>query len=269
MAFSDVLTVKLYDHEIVVNVFFRQCISCLHVFLKISKITLHIPKVFMTEFYIVMLTALVLIIGLWNRISDFKTAYVQALLFGVCLLPEYGGCHAGSFLEDTYKGFRGFEADGIGDGGDGHVCIQEHFLCPFQPNPGQKRGIGHAGGFLDQAGCVFRRIVKFFCQRGEGDILVIIRDVLDHGKPLNIHAVLEVRHFHGIHVRAYNIVKKKHQRTRNAFVVVQIFVFIFPEHMQNSALDRGIRTGLEENIFVGIFCIHVTDKKGGEKIVMV
>ena len=38
-------------------------------------------KVFMTEFYIVMLTALVLIIGLWNRVSDFKTAYLQALLF--------------------------------------------------------------------------------------------------------------------------------------------------------------------------------------------
>jgi glutamine amidotransferase-like uncharacterized protein len=35
----------------------------------------------MTEFYIVMLTALVLIIGLWNRVSDFKTAYLQALLF--------------------------------------------------------------------------------------------------------------------------------------------------------------------------------------------
>ena len=35
-------------------------------------------KVFMTEFYIVMLTALVLIIGLWNRISDFKTAYISA-----------------------------------------------------------------------------------------------------------------------------------------------------------------------------------------------
>jgi len=38
-------------------------------------------KVFMTEFYIVMLVTLVLIIGLWNRISDFKTAYLYALLF--------------------------------------------------------------------------------------------------------------------------------------------------------------------------------------------
>ena len=38
-------------------------------------------KIFMTEFYLVMLVTLVLIIGLWNRISDFKTAYLYALLF--------------------------------------------------------------------------------------------------------------------------------------------------------------------------------------------
>ena len=38
-------------------------------------------KQFMTLFYIVMLTALVLMICVWNRISDFKTAYLQALLF--------------------------------------------------------------------------------------------------------------------------------------------------------------------------------------------
>ena len=38
-------------------------------------------KQFMTLFYIVMLTALVLIIAVWNRVSDFKTAYLQALLF--------------------------------------------------------------------------------------------------------------------------------------------------------------------------------------------
>ena len=41
----------------------------------------HKRKIFMTEFYIVMLIALVLIIGLWNRVSDFRTAYLQALLF--------------------------------------------------------------------------------------------------------------------------------------------------------------------------------------------
>ena len=38
-------------------------------------------KHFMTAFYIVMLTALVLIIAVWNHVKDFKTAYLQALLF--------------------------------------------------------------------------------------------------------------------------------------------------------------------------------------------
>ncbi len=36
---------------------------------------------FMIPFFIVMLTALVLIVGLWNHISDFRPAYLQALLF--------------------------------------------------------------------------------------------------------------------------------------------------------------------------------------------
>ena len=35
----------------------------------------------MIQFFAVMLAALVLIIGLWNRVSDFSTAYLQALLF--------------------------------------------------------------------------------------------------------------------------------------------------------------------------------------------
>ena len=38
-------------------------------------------KIFMTEFYVVMLSALVLIIGVWNRVTDFSPAYLQALLF--------------------------------------------------------------------------------------------------------------------------------------------------------------------------------------------
>lgn len=38
-------------------------------------------KKFMTLFYVVMAVALILIIGLWNQISDFKSAYCQALLF--------------------------------------------------------------------------------------------------------------------------------------------------------------------------------------------
>lgn len=38
-------------------------------------------KRFMLLFYIVMLGALLLIIGFWNRVHDFKTAYLQSLLF--------------------------------------------------------------------------------------------------------------------------------------------------------------------------------------------
>ena len=38
-------------------------------------------KRFMTLFYIVMLTALVIIIAVRNRVGNFKTAYLQALLF--------------------------------------------------------------------------------------------------------------------------------------------------------------------------------------------
>lgn len=38
-------------------------------------------KRFMVLFYIVMLAALLLIIGIWNRVTDFKTAYLQSLLF--------------------------------------------------------------------------------------------------------------------------------------------------------------------------------------------
>lgn len=38
-------------------------------------------KRFMTLFYIVMLLALILIIGLWNGVGDFKPAYLQSLLF--------------------------------------------------------------------------------------------------------------------------------------------------------------------------------------------
>ena len=36
---------------------------------------------FMILFYIVMLAALLLIIGLWNQIDSYKSAYLQALLF--------------------------------------------------------------------------------------------------------------------------------------------------------------------------------------------
>jgi hypothetical protein len=38
-------------------------------------------KRFMIPFFLVMLAALALIIGVWNRVSDFKTAYLLSLLF--------------------------------------------------------------------------------------------------------------------------------------------------------------------------------------------
>lgn len=38
-------------------------------------------KRFMSMFYIVMAVALVLLIGLWNHITNFKEAYLQAVLF--------------------------------------------------------------------------------------------------------------------------------------------------------------------------------------------
>ena len=38
-------------------------------------------KRFMSMFYIVMALALVLIIGPWNHVNNFKEAYIQALLF--------------------------------------------------------------------------------------------------------------------------------------------------------------------------------------------
>lgn len=38
-------------------------------------------KRFMVLFYIVMMAVLLLIVGFWNRALDFKTAYLQSLLF--------------------------------------------------------------------------------------------------------------------------------------------------------------------------------------------
>ena len=60
-------------------------------------------KVFMTEFYIVMLTALVLIIGLWNQVSDFKTAYFQALLF-----LEVMNIYDGVVIDKIWVGYSKF-----------------------------------------------------------------------------------------------------------------------------------------------------------------
>ena len=60
-------------------------------------------KVFMTEFYIVMLAALVLIIGLWNHVSDFKTAYLQALLF-----LEVMNVYDGIVIDKIWVGYSKF-----------------------------------------------------------------------------------------------------------------------------------------------------------------
>ena len=60
-------------------------------------------KIFMTEFYIVMLAALVLIIGLWNHVSDFKTAYLQALLF-----LEVMNIYDGIVIDKIWVGYSKF-----------------------------------------------------------------------------------------------------------------------------------------------------------------
>ena len=60
-------------------------------------------KIFMTEFYIVMLTALVLIIGLWNQVSDLKTAYLQALLF-----LEVMNIYDGIVIDKIWVGYSKF-----------------------------------------------------------------------------------------------------------------------------------------------------------------
>ena len=60
-------------------------------------------RIFMTEFYIVMLAALVLIIGLWNRISDFAAAYLQALLF-----LEVMNWYDGIVIDKIWVGFSRF-----------------------------------------------------------------------------------------------------------------------------------------------------------------
>ena len=60
-------------------------------------------KVFMTEFYVVMLVALVLIIGLWNRVSSLKTAYLQALLF-----LEVMNWYDGIVIDKLWVGYSGF-----------------------------------------------------------------------------------------------------------------------------------------------------------------
>jgi len=60
-------------------------------------------KKFMTLFYIVMLAALVLIIGVWNRAAEFKTAYLQALLF-----LEVMNWYDGIVIDKVWVGYSRF-----------------------------------------------------------------------------------------------------------------------------------------------------------------
>ena len=60
-------------------------------------------KRFMTAFYIVMLTALVLIIAVWNRVGTFKEAYLQALL-----LLEVMNIYDGIVIDKLWVGHSKF-----------------------------------------------------------------------------------------------------------------------------------------------------------------
>ena len=60
-------------------------------------------KIFMTEFYAVMGIALILIISLWNKVTDFKTAYLQALLF-----LEVMNWYDGIVIDKIWVGFSKF-----------------------------------------------------------------------------------------------------------------------------------------------------------------
>ncbi len=60
-------------------------------------------KIFMTEFYIVMLVALVLIVGAWNHIADFKSAYLEALLF-----LEVMNIYDGVVIDKLWVGYSKF-----------------------------------------------------------------------------------------------------------------------------------------------------------------
>ena len=60
-------------------------------------------KMFMTLFYIVMLAALVLIIAFWNRVRDFRTAYLQSLLF-----LEVMNIYDGIVIDKLWVGYSKF-----------------------------------------------------------------------------------------------------------------------------------------------------------------
>ena len=57
----------------------------------------------MAVFYIVMLVTLVFIIAVWNKVSDFKAAYLQALLF-----PEVMNIYDGTVIDKLWVGHSKF-----------------------------------------------------------------------------------------------------------------------------------------------------------------
>ncbi len=68
-------------------------------------------KRFMISFFLVMAAALVLIIGLWNRVTDFGTAYLQALLF-----LEVMNWYDGIVIDKIWVGYSSFwKLPGCGD----------------------------------------------------------------------------------------------------------------------------------------------------------
>ncbi len=60
-------------------------------------------KRFMIPFFLVMLAALVLIIGLWNRVNTFWPAYLQALLF-----LEVMNWYDGIVIDKVWVGYSKF-----------------------------------------------------------------------------------------------------------------------------------------------------------------
>ena len=60
-------------------------------------------KIFMTEFFIVMAAALILMIGLWNGAKDFWTAYWQSLLF-----LEVMNWYDGIVIDKVWVGYSKF-----------------------------------------------------------------------------------------------------------------------------------------------------------------
>lgn len=57
----------------------------------------------MTAFYLVMTILLLAIIGVWNRVSDFQTAYLQALLF-----LEVMNWYDGFVIDEVWVRFSSF-----------------------------------------------------------------------------------------------------------------------------------------------------------------